>query len=584
VNFRFQQKTGDLSTGAQETSVAGKIGITLVFFVFFAMGMLFEVLLIREIARNVISRSWPQVSCTILESSVSDDSSQSSPYRFAVKYQYIYQDKTWQSERYRLQNTNFSDYQAAQKLVNTYPIGAVAICYVNPQNPAEAILRHSSLGLAFFIFLPTVFVLIGGGGIYGTWFSKKKKAPDGTALREPKGGINQSKWILVLFGLVFFAAGAGISYPLLVRPLWNSYLARSWIEMPCKVISARVLSHESHGSHGGTTYSIDILYEYVVNDIPHRSNCYDFISGSSSGYNGKQEIVNRYRSMKEPVCYVNPANPSDAVLMRNITWENAIGLFPLIFVAAGLFVMRMGISKIVKSATLPPDQQWLPQAVSKSHSTSDFQHGYDIDFGDKIILKPQTPTWNKLIGILFFCLFWNGIVSVFVINMISGFRSGRPEWFLVFFLIPFELVGVGTIVAVVYQFLAIFNPQFHLTIQPGNLYPGSEGQISWAVRGRAQRIRSLSIKLIGREEATYRQGKNTGMDKTTFFEKELINTGMLQEITAGQAKVSIPQETMHSFESDNNKIVWLIELRGDITRWPDVSQEYKITIYPKAIV
>ena len=63
------------------------------------------------------------------------------------------------------------------------------------------------MGLAFFIVIPTIFVLIGSGGIYGTWFYKKKKAPDGTVPRKPKGNLNKSGWGLVLFGLVFFALG-----------------------------------------------------------------------------------------------------------------------------------------------------------------------------------------------------------------------------------------------------------------------------------------------------------------------------------------------------------------------------------------
>ena len=40
---------------------------------------------------------------------------------------------------------------------------------------------------------------------------------------------------------------------------------------------------------------------------------------------------------------------------------------------------------------------------------------------------------------------------------------------------------------------------------------------------------------------------------------------------------------MHSFEADNNKIVWMIKLHADVPRWPDVKQDYKITVCPKPI-
>lgn len=581
VKFRFRQTAQNVSADKKQGSVGGNIGATIFFLVFFMMGMAFEVFLIREIVRNVVSRSWPKVSCTILESSVVDDNNDRKPYRFSVKYQYFYQDIVRQSQRLGFKDGKFSDYQDAQKLADKYPVGSENICFVNPKNPSEAILQHPSLGLACFIVIPTIFVLIGGAGLYGTWFYKEKKAPDGTPARKPKGKIKKSGLGLVLFGFIFFAAGAGISYPLLVRPLWNTWQARSWTQTPCKVISARV---QSHDSDDGTTYKVDILYEYVFEDRTYRSSRYDFVGGSSSGRSGKQAIVNQYLQMRDPVCYVNPEDPSIAVLVRSLKWKNAIGLFPLIFVAAGLAVMIAGISQKVKLAARPADQQWLPESGGRPQNQTDYQQGYYTDFGDKIVLKPQMPALYKFLGILIFCLFWNGIVSIFVYHMISGFRSGRPEWCLTLFLIPFELVGIGTIIGVIYQFLALFNPRFELTIEPGNLYPGSDGQLGWTVRGKAGRIRLLTIKLIGREEATYRRGTDTHTDKKTFFEKELIRTEQLMEISDGRARFTIHPDTMHSFEADNNKIIWLIELHGQIARWPDVSQEYKITIRPKATV
>lgn len=579
MKFRIRHRTQDGLIGGRESSVVGKIGISLFFFAFFAMGMLFEVLLVREVARNVVGRSWPKVTCVILESSVRDDSGSDEPYQFAVKYQYQYENITWQSDRYQFQKDGFSDYQKAQRLVDTYPADSEAVCYVNPKNPSEAILSHSSLGLAFFIIIPTIFVFIGGGGIYGIWFYREKKGPDGLPARKPKGRAAKGGLGLVLFGFIFFAAGIGISFPLLFRPLWNTVAAQSWNETPCKVISARV---QSHDSDDGTTYSVDILYEYVFDDKAYRSNRYDFVGGSSSGSGGKQETVKRYRGMKNPVCYVNPEDPSSAVLVRRLTWKNAIGLFPLIFVVVGLGVMIGGIRSITKSRRIPPDQQWLPETANRQSQPA-FNKGYSASSGDKLVLRPHMPAMYKFWGILAVCLFWNGIISIFIVEMISGFRSGRPEWFLALFLIPFELVGIGTIVGVVYQFLALFNPRVILTVSPGNLYPGSEGHLSWAVKGRAGRIESLLIKLIAREEATCSKEKNNSTHKKTFFEKEFVHTRTPQEIVTGQARFSIPTETMHSFESGHNKIVWLIELRGDIARWPDVSQEYKITIMPKVI-
>jgi hypothetical protein len=38
---------------------------------------------------------------------------------------------------------------------------------------------------------------------------------------------------------------------------------------------------------------------------------------------------------------------------------------------------------------------------------------------------------------------------------------------------------------------------------------------------------------------------------------------------------------MHSFKSANNKIVWTLQLSGEIPRWPDVSEEFEIDVLPQ---
>ena len=37
---------------------------------------------------------------------------------------------------------------------------------------------------------------------------------------------------------------------------------------------------------------------------------------------------------------------------------------------------------------------------------------------------------------------------------------------------------------------------------------------------------------------------------------------------------------MHSFTADNNKIIWSINIHGDIARWPDVKKDYTLVIHP----
>ena len=47
-----------------------------------------------------------------------------------------------------------------------------------------------------------------------------------------------------------------------------------------------------------------------------------------------------------------------------------------------------------------------------------------------------------------------------------------------------------------------------------------------------------------------------------------------------QSRVSIPEFTMHSFEGWINAAIWYLYVHADIKRWPDVDQEYAVTISP----
>ncbi len=408
--------------------------------------------------------------------------------------------------------------------------------------------------IAFFLIVPGVFMLVGFGGIWGVWFAKKKDPSKVSKTANQKAG----KRAAVLFGLVFVVVGLIFTYMLLIRPLMLSYQAQNWAETRCRIVSARV---ESHSSDDGTTYSVEIDYEYEFNGQTYRADRYDFIGGSSSGREGKEKVVKYYRNLKNPICYVDPDNPKSAVLVRKIGAKNAIGLFPLIFVVVGIVIMMAGLHRGRHVHGIP----WLPET------------GKEIEDGMRL-LRPKSKPVLRFVITFIGCLVWNG----FVVFMIHEAFDKRQTGFSVFTII-FTLGGVGWIAAVIHTFLSIFNPKYLLMIQPDTICPGTTGAISWKAFGKSGRVGTLSIKLIGQEEATYRRGTDTYTDKIEFFEMELTHTQDAGEIAMGQMGFAIPDDTMHSFEANNNKIVWMIKLHADVPRWPDVKQDYKITVYPKPI-
>ncbi len=92
-----------------------------------------------------------------------------------------------------------------------------------------------------------------------------------------------------------------------------------------------------------------------------------------------------------------------------------------------------------------------------------------------------------------------------------------PPIFMVLFLTPFVLIGIGLMVAVVYTFLGLFNPKPVLVCSDRWLYAGSEFELSWMMQGNVSRIKKLTVYVEGTESVTYRQGTSTRTESKLFL-------------------------------------------------------------------
>ena len=142
--------------------------------------------------------------------------------------------------------------------------------------------------------------------------------------------------------VVFFLIAAAMSYVFVARPGISVVQARTWPAVSCTIVSSSV---ETNGGKSGPIFSVDIVYAYEINAIAYKTNRYDFLGGSSSDYESKAAIVKRHRPRTQETCYVNPANPADAVLNRGFPFPIWLGLIPLSGVIIGLFGIVSAIRK-----------------------------------------------------------------------------------------------------------------------------------------------------------------------------------------------------------------------------------------------
>jgi Protein of unknown function (DUF3592) len=390
------------------------------------------------------------------------------------------------------------------------------------------------------------------------------------------------------FFALFFFFGLGF-FGFFLAPAMQVLKARSWTAARCTVLASEV---ESHSGSDSATYSVAVRYRYQVDGVAYESDRYEFLGGSSSGYEHKQDIVERYPPGSRPICWVDPADPTQAVLERGLTRGYLFALIPGVFMLVGGGGAALAL---LAGRRRQPDKAmpWLPEARGEpvvpgltAGGGSTTAAGFaDAEAGPTgpMVLHARAGPVGKLVGITLIAAFWNGITGVFVWKAFEGWRGGAGDGCLTVFILPFVVIGLALLLGVPYQFLALFNPRLHLTLSSASLPLGGSARLSWSFSGFPGRIRRLRIELEGREEATYQRGTSTQTDRQVFATVTVVDTSERLEIPAGEAAVSVPADTMHSFAADHNRIVWSLKVSGDIRRWPDVSEEFELVVRPREI-
>jgi hypothetical protein len=426
---------------------------------------------------------------------------------------------------------------------------------------------------------------------------------------------NLPKGCLFLFFVPFFLIGSILFVAMFVWPLIEYLGARQWIETPCTVTSSEVVRNRSSD---GDTYRAEIKFRYRFENQEYEAGRHQINTISTNSRSRAENVVKLYPVGLDTHCFVNPGKPEVAVLSRDLSLDFLFGLFPLLFVGVGLggmiyswrynpesksgfpsplmaFRGRRGRTNVPDHANDPSwgstatEPRFVP-GVSGLGDDEDQEEVEDKEEVDKSLpprlpdgpreLRPSGTPVGMFFFMLFFATFWNGIVSVFVSIAISSMVAGRPEWFLIIFIIPFVLIGIALIVGLVYTLLGIFNPRPTLTLSQSNLSLGDRAEVQWKFDRGTSSLRKLTLTLRGVESAKYRRGTSTYTDTSTFVSIPMVETRSPVEIAEGKAELVIPDRSMHSFEGTNNQITWQLAVHGDVPFWPDVNMDFPIHVHP----
>ena len=143
------------------------IGCGVISVVFLLAGLGFLAVFLFPAVDVIKARGWNETPCEILESWVeSHTSSDGGPtYSVEVLYRYEVDGREYRSSRYRFFGGSSSGYDSKREVVDRLPPGTRTVCYVNPEDPHDAVLDRGVGWEFLFALLPLTFVAIGGGGL-----------------------------------------------------------------------------------------------------------------------------------------------------------------------------------------------------------------------------------------------------------------------------------------------------------------------------------------------------------------------------------------------------------------------------------
>ena len=173
----------------------------------------------------------------------------------------------------------------------------------------------------------------------------------------------------MLFFLPFGLVGIGMAG-------WSYYQAfewaamQSWTESPATILTLNL--KESRGGENGDsrTYCIQGTFQYSVDGQNYTSDRISVYTSNDNIGSFHQNAYARFRPLvnrqDEATCFINPANPGDAILIRDARWEMFAfySIFATVFGSIGvlgiliLLVHRREAAMADSQMEIYPDEPW----------------------------------------------------------------------------------------------------------------------------------------------------------------------------------------------------------------------------------
>jgi hypothetical protein len=327
---------------------------------------------------------------------------------------------------------------------------------------------------------------------------------------------------LILFALPFAAVGVGVGV-WLASTLLTYLSARSWVETPAQII--RTDLKVSRGK--STSYQVTAEYAYEFGGRKYHGNRVGLTGGydnfGSFQQDAYRELDQHKRSKKPFRCFVNPAQPGEAVLYRQLRWEMAAFqmIFVLVFGTVGFGLLIGGSMSFASQRTEArlaadhPDSPWMWKA--------DWAAGRIV-----------SSTKKSMVASLIIALYWNVVTLPLWFVLPGEIIDRRNGWALLGLIFP--AIGLLLIWWAIYCLLRwrkFGQSEFQMADVPGVIGGQLGGVIRTSAKIRPEDGFHLHLRCVRR--VTTGSGKQRTTSESVRWENEQT---VMHELLEDQAELS----------------------------------------------
>jgi hypothetical protein len=185
-------------------------------------------------------------------------------------------------------------------------------------------------------------------------------------------------------------------------------------------------------------------------------------------------------------------------------------------------------------------------------------------------------------GLLAVTLLWNGFVSLVVWEAVRSVMNGKPEWFLIVFLIPFALVGLVLLAALavtaVVWLVSVLVGTVAVEVDDHPFVPGGRYQ-GFVLQAGLYRLTKVGVELTCEEAATYQAGSSESTDKKVVSRQP---AELPEPLPAAPVEfvVTVPADAMHSFAAAKNRITWTVTVSGRVLGRLPYQRSFQAVVRP----